>query len=93
MQLTLTSQALHHEIWLPFMMREQLTADRVMVAVDRVVQSNDRRLFGDFHLNFIHAPLSFGSRWSRGSVECLEAYLTENKCFIPIKKKDNLYCT
>ena len=48
--LTLTSQALHHEIWLPFIMLEQLTADRIMVEVDRVVQSNDRWLFDDFHL-------------------------------------------
>ena len=48
-RLTLTSQALHHEIWLPFMTPEQLTADRIMVEVDRVVQSNDRWLFDDFH--------------------------------------------
>ena len=36
-RLTLSSAALHHEIWLPFMRREELTADRVMVEVDRYV--------------------------------------------------------
>ena len=51
-RLTLTSQAIHQEIWLPFMMPEQLTADRIMVEVDRVVPSNDLWLFGDFHNNF-----------------------------------------
>ena len=90
--LTLTSQTLHHEIWLPFMMPEQLMADRVMVEVIRVVQSNDKWLFDDFYLNFIHAPLPFGRRWSRGSVGCLEAYLTEKKCIIPIHNKGNLCC-
>ena len=56
---------------------EQLTADRFMVEVDRVIQSNDRWIFRDFHLNFIHAPLPFGGGWSRGSAGCLEAYLTQ----------------
>ena len=74
------------------MMLEQLTADRVMVEVDRVIQSNNRWIFGDFHLNFIHAPLPFGGGWSRGSMGCLEAYLTQKQCFIPIKNKDNLGC-
>ena len=50
-RLTLTSQTLHHEIWLPFMTLQQLTADHVMVEVDRVVQFNDRWLFRDFYLN------------------------------------------
>ena len=71
---------------------DQLAADRVMVEVDRVIQSNDRWILGDFHLNFIHAPLPFGVVWSRGSAGCLKAYLTQKQCFIPIKNKDNLCC-
>ena len=31
--LTITSWSLHHEIWLPFMMPEQLMADRIMVEI------------------------------------------------------------
>ena len=56
------SQILHHEIWLPFMTPEQLTDNRVMVEVDRVVQSNDRWLFCDFYFNFIYTPLSLRRR-------------------------------
>ena len=74
------------------MMPEQLTDDCIMVEVDRVVQSNDHWLFCNFHLNFIHAPLQFGSGWSRGSAACLDTYLTEKCCIIPIKYKDNLCC-
>ena len=92
MRLTLTSQALDHKIWLPFMMPEQLTAEPIMVEVDRFVQSNDLWLFGDFHLNFIHTPLPFSGGWSRESAGCLEAYLTEKQCFIQICNKDNLCC-
>ena len=71
---------------------EQLTADRVMVEVDRVVQCNDRWLFGDFYLNFIHALLPFGGGWNRGSAGCLESYLAEKKSIIQIKNKDTLCC-
>ena len=48
---------MNHEIWLPFMTLDQLTADRVMVEVERVIQSNDDWMFGDFFINYIHAPL------------------------------------
>ena len=74
------------------MTHEQLTADRVMVEVDRVVQSNDRWLFEDFYLNFIHAPLPFGGGWNRGAAGCLEAYLSQKHCIIPIKNEDTLCC-
>ena len=90
--LTITSRSIHHEIWLPFMMTEQLTADHVMVEIDRVVQSNDTWLLGDFYLNFIHAPLPIGGAWSRGAAGCLASYFLQKYCIIQINK-DALCCT
>ena len=88
--LTLTSQTLHQEIWLPFMMLEQLTGDRVMVEVDRVVQSNDRWLFGDFYLNFIHALLPFSGGWSRGSAGVPRDLLISEKVLHPHPQQGQL---
>ena len=59
-RLTLSSRSLHHEIWLPFMSPDELTADRVMTEVERVVQSNDTWLLEEIALKFIHAPLPAG---------------------------------
>ena len=44
---------MNHEIWLPFMTLDQLTSVRVMVEVERVIQSNDDWIFGDFFHQFI----------------------------------------
>ena len=71
---------------------EQLTADRVMVEVDRVVQSNDSWLFGDFTLTFVHAPLPSGGGWLRGAAGSLDSYLSKKRCVIQIANKDNLCC-
>ena len=73
-RLTLSSPHLDHEIWLPFMTPDQLTADRVMIEVDRVLQSNYEWMFeGDFFINFVHAPLPGGGGYARniGSLETL----------------------
>ena len=91
-RLTLTSRFLHHEIWLPFMRPDQLTPDRVMVEIERVVQSNDQWLFSDFYLTFIHAPLPAGGAWCRGAAGSLVSYLDKKRCLIQIPNQDNLCC-
>lgn len=88
-RLTLTSRYLHHEIWLPFMRPEELDADRVMIEVDRVVQSNDQWLFDAVDIHFIHAPLPAGAGYLRG-LGSLSSYLEKKKCFIRIPSKDNM---
>ena len=90
-RLTLTSRYLHHEIWVPFMTPEQLTAERVMTEVDRVVQSNDQWLFDDVSVHFIHAPLPVGGGRLRG-VGSLAAYLDKKKCLIQIPRSDDNLC-
>ena len=91
-RLTLTSRELHHEIWVPFMTVSQLTPERVMVEVERVVQSNETWLFGEFFLKFIHAPLPGGGDWLRSAASSLARYLESRRCFIQIKNKDRMCC-
>ena len=71
---------------------EELTADRVMIEVDRVVQSNDQWLFGDFYITFIHAPLPNGGAWSRSAAGSLATHLNKKRCVIQIKNKDQMCC-
>ena len=66
--LTIRAHTTSHEIWLPFMTPDQCTADRIMVEVDRVIQSNDSWLFDDFVINFINATIPVGggqTLWER----------------------------
>ena len=91
-RLTLISRELHHEIWLPFMTVSELTEDIVMVEVERIVQSNDTWLFGQFFLKFIHAPLPGGGSWSHCAASSLERYLASKTYFIQIKNQDLMCC-
>ena len=90
-RLTINSPLLSHEIWLPFMRPDQLDADRVMVEVDRVIQSNDEWLFDDFYVNFIHAPLPQGGGLARGLYN-LDTFLEKKKCIIRIPKDPDMMC-
>jgi len=91
-RLTLSSPHLEHEIWLPFMTPDQLTADRVMIEVDRVLQSNQEWMFeGDFYINFIHAPLPVGGGFAR-NIGTLETLLEKKKCLLQIPRHNDLMC-
>ena len=59
-RLSINSSSLHHEIWVPFMKRDQLDADRILTEVDRVIESNKEWLFDDFSISFVHAPIPAG---------------------------------
>ena len=91
-RLTIMARELNHEIWLPFMTPSQLTTERVMVEVERVVQSNELWIFGEFFLKFIHAPLPGGGDWLRSAAGSLAHYLESKKCFIQIKNNDRMCC-
>ena len=91
-RLTISSPELDHEIWLPFMRPDQLTADRVLEEVDRVLQSDDEWLFKDFFVNFIHAPLPVGGKYFRWG-NSLQNYLQKKKSLIQIPSTpENLCC-
>ena len=71
---------------------DQLTSDRVMVKVDRVILSNDEWLFGDFLIHYIHAPLPVAGGLARG-VGDLATYLTNKKSLIQISHTDDNLCS
>ena len=91
-RLTVSSTRLSHEIWLPYMSPEQLTADRVLVEVERVLQSQKDWLLNEpILVNFMHAKLPTGQ--GRGKfLSNLEDYLKKKKCFIRVPKLDNNCC-
>ena len=57
-RLSLMSAGLDHEIWIPFVSPREMTVDRVMVSVEKVLQSKKEWLFsGPMTVMFVHAPL------------------------------------
>ena len=62
-RLSLQSASLDHEIWIPFLPPSQLTVERIMLSVERVLQSNQGWLLdGGMRVLFVHAPLPEGGR-------------------------------
>ena len=56
-RLSIRSDLLDHEIWLPFMAPDQMTVHRVFMAVEKVLQSKKEWLFSEpFTVYFVHAP-------------------------------------
>ena len=71
---------------------DQLTADRVMIEVDRVLQSNYEWMFeGDFFINFVHAPLPGGGGFAR-NIGTLETLLIKKRCIIQIPRRNDMLC-
>jgi hypothetical protein len=80
------------EIWTPFMTPEELTADRIMIEVERVVQSNRKWMMeGAFQVQFVHAALPAGEGYGKRTVS-LETALKKRTCFIEIKNRDSMCC-
>ena len=90
-RLSISSQLLDHEIWVPFMKRDLLTADRILTEVERVIQSNDEWMFEDFNVLFVHAPLPAGQGFARG-IDNLQSFLEKKRCFIQIPKDNSNLC-
>ena len=84
---------LDRPISLPFLPRDSLTPERVLAAVEKVVQSNDQFTLDDsFNVNVIHVEMPQGSGRKRRDVINLEAYLTKKDCIVQIKNKDDMCC-
>ena len=59
----------------------------------RVVQSQDKWIFGDFNIHFTHAPLPYGSGGGHKTMPGhLETALKKKRCFIQIPKDDENLC-
>ena len=91
-RLSISSSSLRNEIWVPFMSPDHLTADRILVEVERVLQSQKEWLLHDsIQVNFVHAIIPVGR--GRGKhFGNLEEYLRKKQCFVRIPKDDNNCC-
>lgn len=93
-RLSLHSANLDHEIWLPFMPRDLLTADRIMIEAERVMQSKKEWLLGGLiKVKFVHAPLPIGGGKRMKHLPHLDTFLKRKRCIISIPKtNDNMCC-
>jgi hypothetical protein len=88
-RLSIYSPHLDHEIWVPFMRADLLDVDRILIEVERVLQSNDDWLFDEFFVSFVHAPLPVGGgRFSRDFAK----YLQSKRCIIQIPSDSHNMC-
>ena len=59
---SIMSPGLHHEIWIPFIPPDEMTVERVLISVERVLQSDEKWLFaGTMRLTFVHGDLPVGN--------------------------------
>ena len=85
------STQLEYPIAFPFMAPQQLTAERILSAVEKVVQSNQHfRLNNTANVNVIHVSLTSGCKERKRARVNLEKHLERKKSVVRIQYKDNL---
>ena len=92
-RLSLSSPDLNHAIWIAFMPPEELTVDRVLEAVERVLQSSREWLLT---AEFVHAtlPRGGGKFYQRGVLMRLGHHLERRRCLLKVTEdKSNLCCS
>ena len=88
----LDSNQLQFPIALPFCALEELTTEKVLSQVEKVVQSNDDfRLSDEVHIDILRVEMPQGSGRSRRTTYDLREYLKKKGSVICINNKDN-YC-
>ena len=87
----LSSNQLQTPIALPFCSLEELTTEKVLSHVEKVVQSNEEfRLNTTVNIDVIRVEMPHGSgRYKRTTLN-IRDYLKKKKCVIPINNKDDL---
>ena len=56
------SPGLHHEIWIHFILPDEMSVEGVLISIERVLQSDKKWLFaGTMRLIFVHADLPAGN--------------------------------
>ena len=94
-RLSISTRALHHEVWLPFMPPSHMSAERLMISVEKVLQSQKTWLFGNpMHVTFVHAPLPAGGRGmslNRVSTRLMD-FLRSKRCIIQMPQVDDRLC-
>ena len=91
------SPGLHHEIWIPFIPPDEMSVERVLISIERVLQSDKKWLFaGKMRLTFVHADLPAGNGRMGPSSGLLSHQLTDmlrrKKSIIQIPKDQYDMC-
>ena len=87
----LRSNQLQTPISLPFCPLEELTTEKVLSQVEKVVQSNEEfRLNTTVNIDIIHVEMPQGSGGSKRTILNIRDHLKKKGSVIPITNKDNL---
>ena len=87
----LSSNQLQTPITIPFCSLEELTTEKVLSHVEKVVQSNEEfRLNTTVNIDLIRVEMPHGSGRFKRTTLNIRDYLKKKKCVIPINNKDNL---
>ena len=87
----LSSNQLQTPIAIPFCSLEELTTEKVLSHVEKVVQSNEEfRLNDTVNIDVIRVEMPQGSGRLKRTTLNIRDYLKKKKCVIPINNKDNL---
>ena len=87
----LSSKQLQTPITIPFCSLEELTTEKVLSHVEKVVQSNEEfRLNNTVNIDVIRVEMPQGSGRRRRNILNIRDYLKKKKSVIPINNKDNL---
>ena len=87
----LSSNQLQTPITIPFCSLEELTTEKVLSHVEKVVQSNEEfRLNNTVNIDLIRVEMPQGSGRSRRNIVNIRDYLKKKKSVIPINNKDDL---
>ena len=94
-RMSITSRGLHHDVWLPFMPPSHMTVERLMLSVEKVLQSQKSWLFGSaMFVTFVHAPLpagGWGMPLSRISARLVD-FLRSKRCIVQIAQVPDRLC-
>lgn len=92
-RLTVQCPELDYPISLPFMRVAQLSADRLLSEIERVLQSYDEFVVDQsLEIEVIHVKLPSGKGNKKKCYVDLEKSLKEKKSFIKINNRDQLCC-
>ena len=87
----LSSKQLQTPIAIPFCSLEELTTEKVLSHVEKVVQSNEEfRLNTTVNIDVIRVEVPHGSGRLKRDIVNIRDYLKKKKCVIPINNKDDL---
>ena len=87
-RISLMNEALHHEVYVPFMSPDDLTVERIFQEVERILQSSSEWLEKDnIRVTFVHARIPAGE--GKVNYGKLSDYLAKKQCFIQISSQND----